>query len=128
MWSWTSRDRKASNNNATRSPGLAPLSRFEPVHKREEPVARSNGHAETNGSQFSKRSAPSGPLTPLNQLIHADAAEQADAPKATAPVAAVPQSNHGSGYLTGLEEEPPISISILRRALPERFETASEQD
>lgn len=141
MWNRSSRDRKISNNNAPRRPGLAPLSRFDPVHKREE-LKKPQPDIDTVKSAPSphglKTDIPpsAAPLTPLNQLIYDDAETQAKASKATATVAepaAAPAAAEtppakasdmtaSAGYLTGLEEEPPITVNILRRALPQRFE------
>ena len=73
------------------------------------------------------------PATPLNQLMYqGDAAPQGlsdevrpqAAPQDAAPAQA-PSEPEGvqtaHSYLTGLEEEPPIPVSILKRALPDRF-------
>lgn len=89
-----------------------PLSRFAPRHQRELPQQRDETITPqvVDSPVFLPRDAPE---TPLNQMLYA---------KTPLPTSVKPKPAAKPQYLTGLEEEAPISISVLQRALPNRFE------
>ena len=94
----------------------APLSRFAPKHQREMPLPEPVEVEEVVNEApiYLRRDAPQ---TPLNQMIYSAANNTAVQAKSEPVAKPAPEAS----YLTGLEEEPPITISILKRALPERF-------
>ncbi len=118
VWNLTGRGRRGDSLDQNGYVEQTPLSRFAPKHQREtkRPVLTEvPTSAPVDPAPVPPRDVPP---TPLNQLIY-----EGDQPPTSEPVLTSSEAAPTADptYLTGLEEEPPISINILKRALPDRF-------
>lgn len=119
VWNLSGRGRRGVDLDQNGYVEQTPLSRFAPRHQREAPRAAAHDTlAEpVTSPPFPPRDVPA---TPLNQLIYEGPSASELSGMAAKPVPpTTPPANQN--YLSGLEEEPPISVSVLKRALPDRF-------
>jgi hypothetical protein len=95
MWNWGNRMRKDDDGSP-----MPPLSRFSPQHTRERPVAPK------------PRVVSDIPPRPSLEIV-------SEPPKAARKPKKKPMPDT---YFVGMEDDEPINIAVLRKALPDRFE------
>ena len=134
VWNLSGRGRRGADTDENGYVAQTPLSRFAPKHQRPAPKLVEPEDVPPAEEVVQQEPLPprNVPMTPLNQLMYQgedDAADAVPMPETPVPMAAPETAEQTEeepaevkpAYLTGLEEEPPISISILKRALPDRF-------